>query len=134
MASLVNNLHRNNSRPQLMTISPTGTKALFRDLPQSAAFGVGVTQVVPFPWDARHPDVASYQRLLRQQQQDLEIEVDFDFYSLEGFMAAQWLVQAMETIAPEITRDRLINELKRTTPGLHRSIDLVFLGSDPWEP
>ena len=134
MASLVNNVHRNGSRPQLMTISPTGTKALFRDLPQAAAFGVGVTQVVPFPWDARHPDVASYQRLLRQQQQDLEIEVDFDFYSLEGFMAAQWLIQAMETIAPEITRDRLMNELKRTTPELHRSIDLVFLGSDPWEP
>ena len=134
MASLVNNLHRNNSRPQLMTISPTGTKALFRDLPQAAAFGVGVTQVVPFPWDARHPAVASYQRLLRQQQQDVEVEVDFDFYSLEGFMAAQWLVQAMETIAPEITRDRLMNELKRTTPELHRSIDLIFLGSDPWEP
>ena len=134
MASLVNNVHRNGSRPQLMTISPTGTKALFRDLPQAAAFGVGVTQVVPFPWDARHPDVASYQRLLRQQQQDVEVEVDFDFYSLEGFMAAQWLVQAMETVAPEITRDRLMNELKRTTPELHRSIDLIFLGSDPWEP
>ena len=136
MASLVNNLHRNNSRPQLMALSPTGTKALFQDLPQSAAFGVGVTQVVPFPWDARHPDIASYQRLLRQQQQDadVEIEVDFDFYSLEGFMAAQWLVKAMEMIAPEITRDRLINELKRTIPDLHRSIDLVFLGSDPWEP
>ena len=132
MASLVNNLHRNGSRPQLMTISPTGTKALFRDLPQAAAFGVGVTQVVPFPWDARHPDVASYQRLLRQQQQDGE--VDFDFYSLEGFMAAQWLVEAMESIAPDITRDRLVDELRRTTPGLHRSIDLVFLGSDPWEP
>ncbi len=136
MASLVNNVHRNGSRPQLMTISPTGTKALFRDLPQAAAFGVGVTQVVPFPWDARHPDVASYQRLLRQQQQnvEVEVEVDFDFYSLEGFMAAQWLVQAMETVAPEITRDRLMNELKRTTPELHRSIDLIFLGSDPWEP
>lgn len=132
MASLVNNLHRNGSRPQLMTISPTGTKALFRDLPQAAAFGVGVTQVVPFPWDARHPDVASYQRLLRKQQQDGE--VDFDFYSLEGFMAAQWLVEAMESIAPDVTRDRLIDELRRTTPGLHRSIDLVFLGSDPWEP
>ena len=132
MASLVNNVHRSGSRPQLMTISPTGTKALFRDLPQAAAFGVGVTQVVPFPWDARHPDVASYQRLLRQQQQDGE--VDFDFYSLEGFMAAQWLVRAMEAIAPDVTRERLMSELERTTPGLHRSIDLVFLGSDPWEP
>ncbi len=132
MASLVNNVHRSGSRPQLMTISPTGTKALFRDLPQAAAFGVGVTQVVPFPWDARHPDVASYQRLLRQQQPDGD--VDFDFYSLEGFMAAQWLVKAMEAIAPNVTRERLMKELKRTTPGLHRSIDLVFLGSDPWEP
>ena len=132
MASLVNNLHRSGRRPQLMTISPTGTKALFRDLPQAAAFGVGVTQVVPFPWDARHPEVASYQRLLRQQDQDGD--VDFDFYSLEGFMAAQWLIQAMETIAPNVTRDRLMSELKRSTPGLHRSIDLVFLGSDPWEP
>ena len=132
MASLVNNVHRSGSRPQLMTISPAGTKALFRDLPQAAAFGVGVTQVVPFPWDARHPDVASYQRQLRQQQPDGD--VDFDFYSLEGFMAAQWLVKAMEAIAPDITRQRLVNELKRTTPGLHRTIDLVFLGSDPWEP
>ena len=132
MASLVNNLHRSGRRPQLMTISPTGTKALFRDLPQAAAFGVGVTQVVPFPWDARHPEVASYQRLLRQQDQDGD--VDFDFYSLEGFMAAQWLIQAMETIAPNVTRERLMSELKRSTQGLHRSIDLVFLGSDPWEP
>jgi ABC-type branched-subunit amino acid transport system substrate-binding protein len=132
MASLVNNVHRSGSRPQLMTISPAGTKALFRDLPQAAAFGVGVTQVVPFPWDARHPDVASYQRQLRQQQPDGD--VDFDFYSLEGFMAAQWLVKAMEAIAPDITRQRLVNELKRTTPGLHRTVDLVFLGSDPWEP
>jgi len=49
-------------------------------------------------------------------------------------MAAQWLVEAMESIAPDITRDRLVDELRRTTPGLHRSIDLVFLGSDPWEP
>lgn len=133
MASLVNNLHRMGSRPQLMTISPTGTKALFDDLPQAAAYGVGVTQVVPFPWDGRHPDVADYQRLLRRQQAD----IDFDFISLEGFMAARWLVKAMQNIAPDITRDRLVAELKRTGPiqeGQPNSIDLVFLGSAPWEP
>ena len=133
MASLVNNLHRLGSRPQLMTISPTGTKALFEDLPQAAAYGVGVTQVVPFPWDGRHPDVADYQHLLRRQQAD----VDFDFISLEGFLAARWLVKAMQAIAPDITRERLVGELKRTGPiqeGQTSSIDLVFLGSDPWEP
>ena len=43
MAFLMNNLHRFGSRPQLITISPTGTKALFDDLPQTAAYGVGVT-------------------------------------------------------------------------------------------
>lgn len=130
MASLVNNIHQLGRRPQLMTVSPTGTKALFNDLPQAAAYGVGVTQIVPFPWDARHPEVASYQRLLRQQQPD----VDFTFLSLEGFMAARWLIEAMEAIAPEITRERLVQELRRTTPSLHRSVDLIFLGSDPWEP
>ena len=133
MASLVNNLDRLGSRPQLMTISPTGTKALFEDLPQAAAYGVGVTQVVPFPWDGRHPEVADYQRLLRNQQAD----VDFDFISLEGFLAARWLVQAMQTIAPEITRERLVQELQRTGPmqnSTTSSIDLVFLGSAPWEP
>ena len=130
MASLVNNLHRLGSRPQLMTVSPTGTKALFKDLPQAAAYGVGVTQIVPFPWDGRHPAVALYQKLLRQHQPD----VDFDFISLEGFMAARWLVNAMEAVAPQITRERLSKELLRTTPGLHRSVDLIFLGSDPWEP
>lgn len=130
MASLVNNIHQLGRRPQLMTVSPTGTKALFNDLPQAAAYGVGVTQIVPFPWDARHPEVASYQRQLRQQQPD----VDFTFLSLEGFMAARWLIEAMEAIAPEITRERLVQELKRTTPTLHRSVDLIFLGSDPWEP
>lgn len=130
MASLVNNLHRMGSRPQLMTISPTGTKALFEDLPQAAAYGVGVTQVVPFPWDGRHPDVADYQRLLRRQQAD----TDFDFISLEGFMAARWLVKAMQNIAPDITLNCLVAELKRTGPiqeGQPNSIDLVFLGSDP---
>ena len=133
MASLVNHLHRLGSRPQLMTISPTGTKALFEDLPQAAAYGVGVTQVVPFPWDARHPEVADYQRLLRRQQAD----IDFDFISLEGFMAARWLVTAMQNIAPDITRDRLVAELQRTGPiqeGQPNTIDLVFLGSDPWQP
>ena len=130
MASLVNNIHQLGRRPQLMTVSPTGTTALFNDLPQAAAYGVGVTQIVPFPWDARHPEVASYQRLLRQQQPD----VDFTFLSLEGFMAARWLIEAMEAISPEITRERLVQELKRTTPTLHRSVDLIFLGSDPWEP
>ena len=121
------------SRPQLMTISPTGTKALFEDLPQAAAYGVGVTQVVPFPWDARHPDVADYQRFLRRQQAN----ISFDFISLEGFLAARWIVEAMENIAPDITRERLVAELKRTEPiqeGQTNTIDLVFLGSDPWQP
>ncbi len=130
MASMVQELSARRSSPQLMTISPTATKALFTDLPQSMSYGIGVTQVVPFPWDGRHPDVALYQRLMRQQQE----EVSFDFISLEGFLAAQWLVKAMAAIAPDINRDRLVEELNRTSPGLERNIDLVFLGSGPWQP
>ena len=130
MASLVRDLSARRSSPQLMTISPTATMALFTDLPQSLSYGIGVTQVVPFPWDGRHPDVALYQRLMREQQED----ASFDFISLEGFLAARWLVQALEAIAPDISRARLIEELSRTSPDLKRNVDLVFLGSGPWQP
>ena len=130
MASLVQELSARGSAPQLMTISPTATMALFSDLPQSLSYGIGVTQVVPFPWDRRNADVALYQRLMRQQQE----EASFDFISLEGFLAARWLVKAMEAIAPDINRERLVDELSRTSADLERSIDLVFLGSGPWKP
>jgi len=130
MASLVQDLSARRSSPQLMTISPTATMALFTDLPQSLSYGIGVTQVVPFPWDGRHPDVALYQRLMREQQDN----ASFDFISLEGFLAARWLVQALEAIAPDISRERLVEELSRTSPDLKRNVNLVFLGSGPWQP
>ena len=130
MASLVRELSARRSSPQLMTISPTATMALFTDLPQSLSYGIGVTQVVPFPWDGRHPDVAVYQRLMREQQDN----ASFDFISLEGFLAARWLIQALKEIAPDISRERLIEELSRTSPELKRTVDLVFLGSGPWQP
>lgn len=130
MASLVQDLSARRSSPQLMTISPTATMALFTELPQSLSYGIGVTQVVPFPWDGRHPDVALYQRLMRQQQE----EASFDFISLEGFLAARWIIQTLEAIAPDISRERLVEELTRTSPDLKRNVDLVFLGSGPWLP
>lgn len=134
MSAVVSNLHRMGSHPQLMTISFIGTKALFDDLPQRASYGIGVTQVVPFPWDRRQPDVKRYQKTLQAQSD----QPDFDFVSLEGFLAAEWLINALKNLGPQPTRSALMKELKRTSPVQNRrgsqNVDLVFLGSGPWQP
>lgn len=134
MSAVVSRLHRMGSHPQLMTISFIGTKALFDDLPQSASYGIGVTQVVPFPWDRRQPDVKRYQKVLQKQSD----QPDFDFVSLEGFLATEWLINALKNLGPQLNRASLVKELKRTSPIQNgqgtRNVDLVFLGSGPWEP
>lgn len=134
MGAVVSRLHHMGSHPQLMTISFVGTKALFNDLPQSASYGIGVTQVVPFPWDGRHPNVKRYQQVLQTQSN----QPDFDFISLEGFLATEWLINALKSLGPQLNRSALINELKRTAPIQQgqgtQNVDLVFLGSGPWMP
>lgn len=132
MAALVDRLHHMGQSPQLMTISFTGTKALFSDLPQRASFGIGVTQVVPFPWDRRHPEVKRYQQVLHQQSD----QPDFDFISLEGFLIGEWLGETLQSLGANITRQSLVKALKATSPVNQddNSVDLVFLGSGPWEP
>lgn len=132
MTALVDRLHHMGSSPQLMTISFTGTKALFDDLPQRASFGIGVTQVVPFPWDRRHPAAKRYQQVLHQQSN----EPDFDFISLEGFMIGQWLGETLQSLGSNITRENLVQALRTNSPLQQGSngVDLVFLGSGPWQP
>ncbi|MFM7314504.1 MAG: ABC transporter substrate-binding protein [Cyanobium sp.] len=72
---------------QLMNVSFVSTGGLQNALPVGAANGIGVSQVVPFPWDRRVPVVATYQRLMRQRQPSPR----YGFTSLEGFLAARLL-------------------------------------------
>jgi len=144
-ASLSRDLSRLGSRAQLMNLSPVGIEGLQDALPGGQASGIGISQVMPFPWDRRVPVVAQYQRLMQQQQE----RASYGYSSLEGFLAARWLTAALEKDGPDPSRAMVVAAFRRLPnldlggfklglkPGDTQASDLVeltFLGSQRWGP
>lgn len=97
--------------------------------------GVIVTQVVPLPWDTSTPLVAEYQRHMRQYMPDTA----FGFGSLEGYLDARVLVQALRDVGLSLTREALVKGLDTMSyahfggvsvgfsPTDHQGLDTVYL-------
>ncbi len=60
-AAFINAMKKANSNPQFMNVSFVGSKALATELGE-AGRGVGISQVVPFPWSLSAPVVKEYQK------------------------------------------------------------------------
>ena len=144
-AALTKDLHRLGNRAQLMNLSPVDVEGLQDALPGGQASGIGITQVVPFPWDQRVPVVNLYQRLMRQQQATPR----YGFTSLEGFLAAQLLTEALEKAGADPSRQALKEGFESLGqldlggfkvslgPRDHQAsdfVDLSFTGSQRWGP
>jgi branched-chain amino acid transport system substrate-binding protein len=144
-AAFSREMHRHGSRAQLMKVSFVGTSALRASLLGQEASGIGITQVVPFPWNERVPVVREYQRLMRRGQ----ARPHFGFSSLEGFLAAKLTVEGLRRAGPAPTRQRFVTALEtmrnvdlggfrvQLSPKDHNGssyVDLTILGSQRWEP
>ena len=144
-ASFSREMHRQGSTAQLMNVYFVGTSALRASLLGQEASGIGITQVVPFPWNERVPVVREYQRLMRREQ----ARPHFGFSSLEGFLAAKLTVEGLRRAGPAPTRQRFVTALEtmrnvdlggfrvHLSPKDHNGssyVDLTILGSQRWEP
>ena len=144
-AALSKKILRNYLDIQIMNVSFVVSRALEDSLPAGQANGIGVSQVVPFPWDRSIPVVAEYQQLMRSANTD----ASFSFTSLEGFIAAKLMTEALERAGPNPTRERLLKALKTIkvlnadgmTFDLTDSdnqasdyVELTFFGAQRWEP
>lgn len=144
-AAFTRELRQRGSKAQLMNVSFVGTSALQSALPSNEASGIGIAQVVPFPWNERVPVVKEYQRLMRRQQD----AATFGFTSLEGFLAAKMTVEGLRRAGPTPTRQRFVMALEsmgnvdlggysvQLGPQDHNGstfVELTFLGSQRWEP
>jgi branched-chain amino acid transport system substrate-binding protein len=106
-ASFIKNYRELDSTAQIFNLSFVGSNALARALPQHLRHGIGVMQVVPFPWDARLPIVRDYQMAMKH----INASSNLGFSSLEGYMAAQFFIQALEQAGPNPTREGLMRAL-----------------------
>ena len=144
-AAFSRELRRTRSTAQLMNVSFVGTRGLQESLPGGHASGIGIAQVVPFPWNRRVPVVAEYQRLMRRQSAN----ASFSFTSLEGFLAARLITEGLRRAGPNPSREQLVQGLESIrqldlggfTLALGKGdreaslyTDLTFLGSQRWEP
>ncbi len=126
--------------PQFMNVSFVGSKALAAEA-GPAGRGVGVTQVVPFPWNIATPIVKEYQLLYTASTK----KDDYSFTSLEGFLAAKVLVEGLRRTGPDLTRERFVAAMEGMrdvdvggflvtfTPTNHsgsRFVELTVIGKD----
>jgi branched-chain amino acid transport system substrate-binding protein len=116
VASFIPNLRRHDNQSLVMNVSFVGSNALAQALPASNRHGVGISQVVPFPWNPRVPVVRDYQNTISRNRRG----ASYGFSSLEGYIAATMLVRALEAAGPELTRQHFIKTLE--------SMDSVDLG------
>ena len=144
-AALSRELLQRDVKAQIMNVSFVGTRALEQSLPVGLANGIGVSQVVPFPWDRWIPVVADYQRLMRVNNSSAR----FGFTSLEGFMAARLITEGIKKVQGPLTREALITSLKTINKvdlggfqldltGNNKQasdyVELTFFGAQQWEP
>ena len=144
-AALTTQLRDRGTNAQIMNVSFVGAKALQQAMPVGESNGIGVAQVVPFPWNRWVPVVAEYQKLMRQNS----VDPRFGFTSLEGFLAARLITEALERAGEDPTRKSLVAALEsiedldiggfrvQMGPEDHQAsdfVELTFLGSQAWEP
>jgi branched-chain amino acid transport system substrate-binding protein len=92
--------------PLFVNISFVGSNALAKELGENGK-GVVVTQVVPFPGDSSVPLVSRYQAALKAVSPSSEP----GFVSLEGYMVGRLVVDALQKVSGEPTREALLNTI-----------------------
>jgi ABC-type branched-subunit amino acid transport system substrate-binding protein len=109
IAEFVRQMKHAGSAAQFHNVSFVGSKALADALGEEG-YGVAISQVVPFPWDPGVPVVREYQQLLKEAG-----STDYNFSSLEGFIAAKVMVEALRRAGKDLTRERLVAALESMT-------------------
>jgi branched-chain amino acid transport system substrate-binding protein len=91
---------------QFLNVSFVGSQALLQELGDGGA-GVTISQVVPFPFIPSSVIVREYQQRMTESGHK-----DFDFSSMEGFLAAKVLTEGLRRAGRGLTRESLIGALE----------------------
>ncbi|HYJ98546.1 MAG TPA: ABC transporter substrate-binding protein [Burkholderiaceae bacterium] len=68
--------------------------------------GLAIAQVMPYPWSQSDTDIGAYQRAVAAAK------LEPNYYSLEGWINAQVMIEALKRTGRELTRGRLLNTLR----------------------
>ena len=92
--------------PQFMTLSVVGSEALAADLAE-AGRGVGISQVVPYPWVDNLPILVEYRDVYVRDGKGVP-----SFTSLEAFIGAKVLVEGLRRAGAQPTREKFVSAME----------------------
>lgn len=103
-AAFVRAMKRAGQNPMFMTLSPVGTEQLVEELGPEAR-GIGISQVVPYPWNDIVPVVREYQKLIPKGN-------GYSYYGLEGYLMARTMVEGLRRACRDLNREKLVSALE----------------------
>jgi ABC-type branched-subunit amino acid transport system substrate-binding protein len=95
--------------PQFVTLSPIGVDLLVKEMGADQARGIGITQVMPYPWNDAMPLVRDYKNAIASSDKSAEP----NYYGLEGYVAGRVMIEGLKRINGEPTREKLMAALEQ---------------------
>jgi len=138
-AALIREMRKGGFKGQFVSLSYVGGKSLADEL-GSAGAGLQVSEVVPFPWAEASPIQREYAQAMRKAGVPTR-----SFHSMEGFIAAKTMTEALRRAGHALTRAKLISTLETMhdwdaggyhvtfSPETHNGghmVEMTMLGSD----
>ncbi len=104
-AEFVRGMKKAGQHPQLIALSPVGADQLIGELGEDAT-GIGISQVMPYPWGSRLKIIRDYQLMMNKK------ESDFSYYGVEAYVMAKVMSEAIRQAGKNLTREELANALE----------------------
>ena len=106
-AAFVKAMKKANQSPMFMTLSPAGTAQLVAELGPDAR-GIGISQVMPYPFNDIVPMVRDYQKLVGAK-------AGYSYYGIEAYAMARVMVDALKRMGKDPSREKLMAALESTS-------------------
>lgn len=110
-AAFVKQMRQTGQVPQFFALSVVGFKALQAELGNEVV-GVAISQVVPYPWSSTKPVVREFLALPKEFQS----AAGATYTTLEGYLAAKVMVEALQRAGPQLNREKLLAALDGMRP------------------
>jgi branched-chain amino acid transport system substrate-binding protein len=107
-AAFIQQMRKTGQTPQFSTLSPVGADLLVAEMGAKEAHGIGISQVMPYPWNDTLPIVKEYQKALRTFAKNN----NYSYYGIEGFINAKLMAEAIKKSGKDLTREKLVNTLE----------------------
>jgi ABC-type branched-subunit amino acid transport system substrate-binding protein len=93
---------------QLVNLSVVNPKEIVRLIGAQSARGIGIAQVMPYPYSPTVAIVKEYQQAMKKYAPGAELS----YTSFEEYMGAKVLVEGLKRAGPNPTREKVIRALE----------------------